>query len=287
MKWSVIVIFSFLAGLGVAADDPNGYKVVVGHNFVNAVPPADENGPQPAVALPVLTVNGISALHGALQAAFKVIDASGERSYVLGRGEEREDIHVEAIDENAGTVTFRNHGKIQKIELEQSAPAVTQSPAPSVSTVASAPVVLPPSAPVRQSQPDMGPGASVVVIGHRDPPPHINGIASADVPPGGGGGAGGFLMSTNASGTNMVGIPNTNAFVRFARPGQLNPGGQQPVTIPPSTARIPPPPTVPGGAGSGASVDAGGSATTGVQGPPPSAQPTPAPMPTSPSRSGR
>jgi len=285
MKCPVIIISIFLAAwtrADAATDSAtNLYPPVIQRSESGMAPAGDTQND----SLPAVIVNGIDTMRGNPQVAFKVVDESGIRSYVLRRGDEREGIRIEAIDQGAGTVRVNNHGRLQKIGIEHSAVPVSAPPAPVMpSTEATLPPM--PEEPVlatRQSQPDVGPGVSVVVIGHRDPPPHINGLIPMDVTPAGGVGRGG-VFSTNVNPTNIVNMPNTNASVPFSRPGQLGPAGPR-ATIPASSARIQPAPPIPGGTGS-SSPDVGGSATTGVQGPPLSTKPTtqPPPMPPSPTR---
>ena len=223
-------------------------------------------------ALPTVTVNGIDTMHGNPQVAFKVTDGSGTRAYVLGRGEEREEIRIEAIDQKNETVTINNHGRVQKIGLERT--AVPSGPPPVPETPIATPNVEPAtvSGPIRKSQPDVGPGVSVVVIGHRDPPPQVNGLAPMDTAPVGGVGGGGVFMTNVAFPTNRPVVPNTNSSVRVPLPGQLNMAGRSPTVVPQSPVRASAPP-VPGS-----------SQTSGQQPAAPSPPPQPAPPPMPPTR---
>jgi len=172
----------------------------------------------PPVDRQVLMVNGIMRLHDRPQVAFKVQDAAGEHSYVLNPGEEREGIRVQAIDEKTEAVTFNNHGRLQKIGIERTATNVGGAASTQAATNA-VPEVVPPSAPLRRSQPDSGPGATVVVVGHRDPPARVNGITPLETAPGGGGGG---FFPTDPNSTNSLSLMNSNRLVPVPHAGRSN-----------------------------------------------------------------
>jgi hypothetical protein len=84
---------------------------------------------------PKITLNGIMSAYGKLQALFKVAGTgkagqpAKDQFYILSEGQRQDDIEITRINEQAGLVTFNNHGTVQEIPLAN-APAVTTSSAP-------------------------------------------------------------------------------------------------------------------------------------------------------------
>lgn len=113
---------------GLRADDVllpgNPYASVVARNIfgLNPPPPVDPN--PPPVDPPVkITPNGIMSIFGELQVLFKALKPGPpgkppvEDDYTLSVGERQDDIEVVKIDEQAGIVTFNNHGTVQDLPL--------------------------------------------------------------------------------------------------------------------------------------------------------------------------
>lgn len=121
------VLASGLVARSVVAanDDGNPYAPIVTRNIFGLVPipvhdPANDV-PEPPP--PKITPNGIMILFGKLQVLFKVAGVAKpnqppkDESYVMGEGERQDEIEVQAIDEKSATITFNNHGTIQKLSL--------------------------------------------------------------------------------------------------------------------------------------------------------------------------
>ena len=51
-----------------------------------------------------------------------------EKSYILGEGQQQDDIEVKHIDMRKGVVTFNNHGVVQEIPLTKAEPITTPTP---------------------------------------------------------------------------------------------------------------------------------------------------------------
>ena len=103
----------------------NPYAPIVTRN-VFALVPIPTNAPvdtTPEVPPPKITPNGIMTLFGKLQVLFKVAGVAHpgqppkDESYVLSEGDRQDDIEVQAIDEKSATITFDNHGVVQKLSL--------------------------------------------------------------------------------------------------------------------------------------------------------------------------
>jgi hypothetical protein len=96
--------------------------------FLNQSVPADPSQPLNIVsvgALPEITPNGLMTIFGKPQVLFKVASVGGEssagqqvsKSYILGEGDQQDGIVVQKIDQRISTITFNNHGIIQKLPL--------------------------------------------------------------------------------------------------------------------------------------------------------------------------
>jgi hypothetical protein len=137
MKAVVIVTILFGAFcVSVRAEDSNPYVSIVARNVFSLVPmptnnPADDKKPDPPAKI---TPNGIMTLFGQLQVLFKVAtppkpgEPAQDQSYVMSEGDRQDGIAVTKIDEQAGMITFDNHGVTQKLALTTAADAST-SPA--------------------------------------------------------------------------------------------------------------------------------------------------------------
>src|SRR5271168_44531 len=104
----------------------NPYDSIIARNMFSLVPmptnnPADEKPPDPPAKI---TPNGIMSLFGQLQVLFKVAtppkpgQPPQDLSYVMSEGDRQDGIAVNKIDEEAGVITFDNHGIIQQLPLK-------------------------------------------------------------------------------------------------------------------------------------------------------------------------
>jgi hypothetical protein len=126
---------SFLISATRAEDlamSDNPYDSIVARNVFSLVPiptnnAADQKQPDPPAKI---TPNGIMKLFGQLQVLFKVAtppkpgQPPGDQSYVMSEGDRQDGIAVNKIDEQAGIITFDNHGVIQQLPL-QATPSVS------------------------------------------------------------------------------------------------------------------------------------------------------------------
>jgi hypothetical protein len=139
--WKIAVCFAsgLVLNTGLCADNhglPNNpYVPIVARNIfgLNPPQPVDTTAPEPPSNI---TPDGIMTIFGTPQVLFKVAvpprppEPATEKSYILSEGQRQDDIEVTHIDEKAGTVTFNNHGVVQKIPLVK-APSIT-TPTPVV-----------------------------------------------------------------------------------------------------------------------------------------------------------
>lgn len=131
MKRSLTICLLILGGFVLAAvdaralSDDNPYKPIVDKNIFHLKPPTiiDPNvveGPPP----PKITLQGITTILGRRQVLFRAAFAATpgvppkEQALVLTEGEREEEIEVVSIDEVNGTVTFKNHGKMQTLNMK-------------------------------------------------------------------------------------------------------------------------------------------------------------------------
>jgi hypothetical protein len=134
-----VVMAAMLVGsfcLNLRADNSNPYASIVARNVFSLVPmptnpPADDKPKDPPAKI---TPNGIMTLFGQLQVLFKVATppkpgspAQQDQSYVMSEGDRQDGIAVTKIDEEAGMITFDNHGVIQKLALTTATDASTSS----------------------------------------------------------------------------------------------------------------------------------------------------------------
>jgi hypothetical protein len=142
----VIFLFNFVIMLGLAgviqADNmsvaANPYTSIVVRNIFSLVPMPTNPPPdvKPIDPPSKITPNGIMSLFGQLQVLFKVAEPAKagkpaqDQSYVMSEGERQDDIEVTKIDEQAGMITFNNHGVVQQLPLISS-PNLNTSPASS------------------------------------------------------------------------------------------------------------------------------------------------------------
>jgi hypothetical protein len=137
---SAICLAGWLAlDAALRADDVvlpgNPYAPMVVRNIFGLNPPPLVDPNAPTVEPPVkITPNGIMTIFGQLQVLFKVAASKPgdkENSYILTEGQRQDDIEVTKIDENAGVVTFNNHGIVQALPLVPATPSSTPAPTPS------------------------------------------------------------------------------------------------------------------------------------------------------------
>lgn len=127
-----LMLLLLLAGFGgslSAATVPAGkdtpYTAIMERNMFGLVPlptnPPDAGPPRDPP--PKITPNGIMTVFGRLQVLFKVAvpgkpnQPAKDESYVMCEGDRQDDIEVQKIDEPNATITFDNHGEIQKLPL--------------------------------------------------------------------------------------------------------------------------------------------------------------------------
>ena len=159
----------------VTTDAPgNPYQGIVERNVFALKPPPDPSTLQPAEPEPQKIIpQGITSMFGRQQVLFKTLmpgDKPGapaqETAMVLSVGQREGEIEVLAIDESTGTITFKNHGKVQEKNLEKDGPKPPAgppvAPVPAISAPA-VPGVLVPTAvnPLRSG----APGSPVITVG--------------------------------------------------------------------------------------------------------------------------
>ncbi len=141
----VIFLFNLLMMLSLAvtakADNmsvtANPYTPIIVRNIFSLVPMPTNPPPdvKPLDPPSKITPNGIMSLFGQLQVLFKVAQPAKpgkpaqDQSYVMSEGERQDDIEVTKIDEQAGMITFNNHGVIQELPLT-AAPNLSTPAAP-------------------------------------------------------------------------------------------------------------------------------------------------------------
>ena len=113
----------------------NPYDSIVARNIFSLVPmptndPAAQKPPDPPAKI---TPNGIMSLFGQEQVLFKVAtppkpgQPPQDQSYVMSEGDRQDGIAVTKIDEQAGMITFDNHGVIQTLALTSASDASTST----------------------------------------------------------------------------------------------------------------------------------------------------------------
>ena len=135
-----LIAASWLYSQSASADATsaqNPYGPIVTRNVFALVPiPTNvpvADGP-PEVPPPKITPNGIMTLFGKLQVLFKVAGVAHpgqppkDESYVLSEGDRQDDIEVQAIDEKSSTITFDNHGVVQKLTLVEGKASAGDAP---------------------------------------------------------------------------------------------------------------------------------------------------------------
>jgi len=137
----------------VSADaQDNPYQGIVERNVFALKPAPDPSTLSPAEPEPPKIIpQGIMSVFGRQQVLFKTLMPGSkpgappqETPLVLSVGQREGEIEVLAIDESTGTITFRNHGKEQSLNLEKDGPKAPTGPAPAPFPGISAPGIQPP-----------------------------------------------------------------------------------------------------------------------------------------------
>jgi len=118
---------------GVLPNNP--YAPIAVRNVFGLNPPlpVDPNATQTDPP-PKITPNGIMSIFGQLQVLFKVAGTAkpGQPAkddfYILSEGQRQDEIEVTHIDEQAGLVTFNNHGTVQELPLVKANPPAVSTP---------------------------------------------------------------------------------------------------------------------------------------------------------------
>lgn len=128
----------FNAGLRAAeASLDSPYVPIVNRNVFDIHPPPPPDPNQDVPPPPKITPDGIMSVFGRVQVLYKVAippkpgQSAKEQSYILGEGQAEDDIEVTKIDEQAGIVTFNNHGTIQELPLVNTPASGSAAPASS------------------------------------------------------------------------------------------------------------------------------------------------------------
>jgi len=120
-----------LAGLLLAFDAAalsadNPYQAILGRNVFALKPltvqdetPATKEAPAKIIPAGLTTVVGRKVALFKVQFPPKPPQAAREESFILGEGERAGEIEVIRIDENEGTITFRNKGILIALNLEK------------------------------------------------------------------------------------------------------------------------------------------------------------------------
>jgi len=118
------LVLSAYASTNDVAANHNPYASIPSHNvFSLSPPPPASTTNDPTKPPPKITLNGIMSIFGEFQALFKVNAAlhpgqpAKDNAYILAENESQDGIEVVHIDAITGTVTFDNHGVVQKISL--------------------------------------------------------------------------------------------------------------------------------------------------------------------------
>jgi len=115
------LVLNTTARAGDVVSSANPYTPIVTRNVFGLNPPEAAKARTDDPAIKIMP-NGIMSVFGQWQVLFKVSlprpgQPAKEYTYVLGEGQQQDDIGVVHIDEAAGRVTFNNHGILQDIPL--------------------------------------------------------------------------------------------------------------------------------------------------------------------------
>jgi hypothetical protein len=144
MKRDGIFLILAISGFAVVTttqaitDGANPYDQIAERNVFSLKPPPPpaSNEPPPTPA-PKITLQGITSILGKRQVLFRVAPAKPgekEESFILTEGEGQNEIDVQAIDLEAGTVTFKNHGSVQTLSMDKDAAVVSTTASSAIPT---------------------------------------------------------------------------------------------------------------------------------------------------------
>lgn len=138
----MVLLASVLIGYAVTpSDQGNPYDAIVGRNVFSLKPPPPPPNPEDLIKKdppPKIRLQGLTTILGRRQVLFKSQtpakpgQPAKDESYVLSEGERQGEIEVVAIDENAGTVKFNNHGTPETLNMKDDAdkPVLGAAPPP-------------------------------------------------------------------------------------------------------------------------------------------------------------
>lgn len=139
---TAIVIASIYCSFAVTPNDAgNPYETIVGRNVFSLKPPPPPPNPEDLIKKdppPKIRLQGLTTILGRRQVLFKSQtpakpgQPAKDESFVLSEGERQGEIEVVAIDENAGTVKFNNHGTVETLNMKDDAdkPVLGAAPPP-------------------------------------------------------------------------------------------------------------------------------------------------------------
>lgn len=139
---TAIILVSTSGSFAVTPDDGgNPYEAIVGRNVFSLKPPPPPPNPEDLIKKdppPKIRLQGLTTILGRRQVLFKSQtpakpgQPAKDESYVLSEGERQGEIEVVAIDENAGTIRFKNHGIEETLNMKDDAdkPVLGAAPPP-------------------------------------------------------------------------------------------------------------------------------------------------------------
>jgi hypothetical protein len=123
---TIILVVAGLASCVIArAGNSDSYTTIAARNVFGLIsPPVIVEPPPPEAPLPKITLDGFMTVFGRPQALYRVAtqkNSPGTRGQdeccVFAEGEGLDGVKVMHIDMTSKTVTFSNHGTLQKISL--------------------------------------------------------------------------------------------------------------------------------------------------------------------------
>jgi hypothetical protein len=184
---SLIVLVSTNSTRAVTtATDPQGnpYQAIVGRNVFSLKPPPPLPNPEDLIKKvppPKIKLQGLTTILGRRQVLCKVLMPAKpperpqpqEVSFVMSEGERQGEIEVLEINEQVGTVKFKNHEEVQLLNMKDDAdkPLVTALPPglPPGALLGAPPGALPGVPPQTAAFNPSAPG-TITTIGSRIPP---------------------------------------------------------------------------------------------------------------------
>lgn len=137
-----VLLGSVYGSFAFTPDDAgNPYRAIVGRNVFSLKPPPPPPNPEDLVKRdppPKIRLQGLTTILGRRQVLFKTQSSAKpgqpakDESFVLSEGERQGEIEVLAIDENAGTIKFKNHGIEETLNMKDDAdkPVLGAAPPP-------------------------------------------------------------------------------------------------------------------------------------------------------------